>query len=139
MAQQTINNGESGLIVRGKINSNFTDLYAGSLTSLSVSTASGTVTLNFDTNVVRFFVGSASFATAKTIAFSNDSVALYFSFMFQITDVAAVLTLPSEVIMSDARWNTSSQEWTSFDTGKFRAKGDFDGTNWHVTITGPYS
>lgn len=28
MAQQTINNGETGLVVRGKINSNFTELYA---------------------------------------------------------------------------------------------------------------
>lgn len=27
MAQQTLNNGESGLIIRGKINSNFTELY----------------------------------------------------------------------------------------------------------------
>ena len=29
MAQQTVNNGESGLVVRGKINSNFTELYSG--------------------------------------------------------------------------------------------------------------
>ncbi len=29
MAQATINNGESGLVVRGKINDNFTELYTG--------------------------------------------------------------------------------------------------------------
>lgn len=33
MAQQTINNGESGLVVRGKINDNFTEVYAGVATS----------------------------------------------------------------------------------------------------------
>jgi hypothetical protein len=31
MAQQTVTNGESGLISRNKINDNFTELYAGAL------------------------------------------------------------------------------------------------------------
>ena len=37
MAKQTINNAESGLVVRGKINDNFTELYDDVTTLASVS------------------------------------------------------------------------------------------------------
>ena len=37
MAKQTINNTESGLVVRGKINDNFTELYDSVTTLASVS------------------------------------------------------------------------------------------------------
>lgn len=44
MAQQIINNGESGATVRSKLNSNFTELYSVSYTATQISnTPSGTV------------------------------------------------------------------------------------------------
>lgn len=52
MAQQTLNNGESGLIIRGKINDNFTELYSRSnwntsgTTNVTTPTISGNVTFS---------------------------------------------------------------------------------------------
>jgi hypothetical protein len=37
MAKQTINNSETGLVIRGKINDNFTELYSDVTTLASVS------------------------------------------------------------------------------------------------------
>lgn len=106
--------------------------------SASPSTAGGTITLDFTNANKGVFTGSASFAAAKVIAFTNASRALEFNFIFTITNVAGTLEFPASVEMSDVRFNESSQVWTPDGTGKFKAHGEFDGTNWTVTITGPY-
>lgn len=110
-----------------------------SVQTAQADTSGATITLDFDSGSDYVFVGSASFATAKTIALDNDTNALRLVFLFQITNVAATLTFPSSFTMSDALWNSSSQVWTALDTGKFKARAEFDGTNWHMEITGPYS
>ncbi len=107
--------------------------------SAAPSTAGGTITLDF-TNANRgVFKGSASFATAKVIAFAQASRALSFDFIFTITNAAAgTLEFPATVEMSDARFNDSTQIWEADAVGKYKAHGEWDGTNWTVTITGPY-
>jgi hypothetical protein len=108
------------------------------LTSNSSSTASGTVTLDMNSVTQRMFIGSASFATSKTIAFSNDGSALVFSFQFEVTNVAGTLVFPSNAVMADTNWNTGTQTWTPPGTGKYVCTGVFDGTDWKVNIAGPY-
>jgi len=102
---------------------------------VSPSTASGTITFDFELKQSRRFQGSASFSTPKTIAFSNDTNALSFEFFFNITDAAAVLTFPSTVKMDDIRWDTGAKEWTPDDTGWFKGHAEFNGTNWLIDIS----
>ncbi len=152
MAQQVINIGSTpddgtgdDLRTGGdKINDNFTELYAAvaalfNVDILTVSTTGGTITLNFGSEEMRIFVGSASFSAAKAIALSNSTVARKFDFIFTITNVSAVLTFPAAFIMDDIRWNTSTQEWTPEQTGTYKASAVFDGTNWILDISYPYA
>lgn len=106
---------------------------------LSVSTSTGTITLNFDSTVERVFVGSATFATPKTIALSNATYASVLEFIFAITNVAAVLTLPAAFIMNDVRWETTGNTWTPDQIGTYKARAVFDGTNWILDISQPYA
>lgn len=105
------------------------------------STAGGTVTLDFDSDIEKIFVGSASFATPKTIAFSNDTNALIFTLTLTITNVAGVVTFPATVSMNtqDSRWNTSLQAWAvqAGAEGRYVFGGGWDGTNWNVVVQGP--
>lgn len=107
---------------------------------VSVSTAAGTITLNFNNNATANFFGSASFSTPKTIAHSNATNATKYDFTFNITDVAAKLTFPAGYIMSDVRWeNSNAQEWEPAETGKYKATATYDGTNWWLEISAsPY-
>ena len=107
---------------------------------VSVSTTGATITLNFSNNGTATFFGSASFATPKTIAHSNDTNAVKYVFAFQITNVAAKLTFPAAYIMSDVRWEGSNpQEWEPAEVGKYKATAIYDGTNWWLDISlSPY-
>jgi hypothetical protein len=110
-----------------------------SLTSASTSTAGGTVTLDMNSLRQKMFVGSASFATSRTMAFSNTTNALVFNFHFEITAVAATLVFPSDVVMSDPAWDTATQTWTPVATGQYLMSGTYDGTNWKVIISNPFN
>lgn len=147
MSKQTVNigtspndgNGDSLRVGGDKINDNFDEVYLHLNTSSTVSVSGGTITLDFNQSGVgdlfkRKFVGGANISADKTIAFSNDSNAMEFSFLFEITG-GFYLQWPSAVIMNDMRWDTSTQRWTAVDSGKYRAKADFDGTNWYVEIS----
>jgi hypothetical protein len=101
------------------------------------STASSTITLDLNSQIQRMFVGSASFATAKDIALSNSTNALVFDFHFEVTDVAATITMPVTFLMSDI--NFTAGVWTPPSTGLYEMGGSFDGTNWKVKILGPFN
>jgi hypothetical protein len=109
------------------------------LTSATPSTAGATITLDLNSLTQRVFVGSASFATSKTIVFSNDTNALVFNFHVNITSVAATLIFPANVAMSSSDWNTATQTWTPPSTGEYLVTGGAYGANWKVIITGPYN
>lgn len=107
--------------------------------AITASTAGGTITLDFNGLPDVLFVGSASFATAKDIALANNSNALFMSFVFNVTNVAAVLTFPNEFVADDIRWDAGSQEWTPDQIGLFRLDAIFNGVDWMIEkITGPY-
>lgn len=107
------------------------------LDSATPSTAGGTITLDMDSKVQRIFVGSASFATPKTIAMSNTTNALVFNLFVNVTNLAAVLTVPADWFMSDLQFDGT--EWTPPETGRYELGGSFDGTNWWVKIQGPFA
>lgn len=115
-----------------KTEANFSELYATDL--LAVSTSGSTITLTFGNGVAahqRRFVGSSSFATPKTIVFASDSEANHFTFIFNITALAATLTFPSGCKSGDGRFNSpSALIFTSTETGIFKVTGDYDGTSW---------
>lgn len=104
----------------------------------SADTSGGTITLNMNSQKQRSFVGSASFAGPKTLALSNATVALFFNFIFNVTNTAAVITMPSDFLMSSGDFDGA--DWTPPDTGKFEIGGAFDDTNneWYVKVSGPF-
>jgi hypothetical protein len=108
------------------------------LTSNSASTVGGTVTLDMNSEFQRMFVGSATFASSKTIALSNTTNALVFDFHFEVTNVAATLVFPASFLMADTNFNTGTDTWTPPSTGKYEMGASYDGTNWKVKITGPF-
>jgi hypothetical protein len=118
------------------------DSVSQDLTVATASTASGTITLDMDSDVQKMFVGSASFSTPKTMALSNTTNALVFTFLFTITDLAATLTWPSAFTMQevDARWNTTSNVFTATATGTLECSATtYDaGTTWRLKISHRY-
>jgi hypothetical protein len=106
------------------------------------STAGGTITLDFNNQVQRMFVGSASFATPKTIALSNDTNGLVLNLVLTLTNVAAVLTFPSTFTMlateGGARWNDGAKTFTPAATGKHEFSATWDGTDWNMKATTTY-
>jgi len=102
----------------------------------TVSTTSGTIDFDFALKQARKFLGSASFATAKSITFSNATNAVEFDFFFQITNVAAILTFPSSVIMNDVRWEaTGAKEFEPDGVGWFKGHAELKGSEWMVDIS----
>lgn len=109
---------------------------AANLGSVSTSTAGATITLDMGSLVQRMHIGSATFSAAKAVAMSNATNALQFQFIFEVTNVAAVLTVPADWLMSSADFDGT--DWTPPGTGKFMFGGAFDGTNWYVNVAGPF-
>jgi hypothetical protein len=96
----------------------------------TISTASATITLDFESKKEWLFYATPSFATAKTIAVSNATNAIRFTLLFEITNTNGTLTLPSNFMCVDARM--VGQVFTPLDIGRYKMRADFDGTNWWV-------
>lgn len=108
----------------------------GDLDSTSASTAGATITLDMNSQDQRIFVGSATFATGKTMALSNTTNSLVFSFIFEVTNVAATLGFPTDWLKNSTDFDGST--WTPPSTGKYELAGSWNGTNWYIKIDGPF-
>lgn len=123
--------------IRDKLESTFT------IDQASVSTAGGTITLDLNSQIQRSFVGSATFSSAKVLALSNvlttAGVPVYFHFFFEITNVAAELTMPSDFLMSSSDFDGT--DWVPPAVGKYELGGSYDQTNdlWYVKVDGPFN
>lgn len=118
----------------------YVDLYAGIKSDVvSTSTVGATITLDFANKLKRKFVGSASFSTPKTIAYSNETNAIEYTAMLNITDVAAVLTLESNTLCNAAGWDTGAKTWTPPYSGKFKLNAEKDGTDFWLEIREAFS
>ena len=103
------------------------------------STAGSTITLDCNSQIQRSHVGSATFSAPKTLALSNTTNAMFFNFIFEVTNVAAVLTVPSDWLMSTDDFDGA--DWIPPATGKYELGGSFDDVNnvWYVKISGPFN
>ncbi len=127
------------MIYGGQFSSNGNGSGGGStLTLTQVNTAINPLVLNMGGEVVRDFVGNAVIAAPKTWSLSNDTDALEFKFNFEISGLHA-MTMPADFIMSDALWNDATKKWQPLDIGTYQASAAFNGTNWILSIVGPYT
>jgi len=125
--------------VKGLTSAAQTQIDKNTLTSVSTSTSGGTITLDLNSHIQTIHIGSASFSSSKTIAFSNTTNALVFNFHFEVTNVAGTVVWPSNTYMADINWNTGSNTWTPPAIGQYECGGTYDGTNWKVKILGPFN
>lgn len=96
----------------------------------TVSTAGSTITMDMGDKKQRLFIGSAAFSSAKTLAMTNVDSAVAFTSFFEITNTAAVLTLPGDWVSGDP--GLSGGDWTPPVTGKYEINGTWDGTEWSI-------
>lgn len=134
-------NGDTAPASKNAVRDKIETLAAGVIDQASASTAGGTITLDMNSQLQRSFVGSATFATPKTIAISNvlsgSTQPVFFNFFFEVTNTAAVLTLPSDAKMSSIDWDGT--DWTPPNTGIYEMAGSYNNTGdyWSVKIYGP--
>lgn len=104
-------------------------------------TSGATITLDFELKMERMFIGSASFATAKTIELDNDDNALVLNFVCTITNVAGTVDFPTTFTMqtTDSRWTDASHRFTPATTGKHEFSATWDGTDWNLKVTNAYA
>lgn len=111
--------------------------------ALVTTSTTGDITLDFNNEKERMFVGSASFTAAKAVSLSNNGNALLFTLVVTITNVSGVLTFPSDFTMpaTDVRWNDGAKTFTvpSGATGKYEFSASFDGTDWNMKATNQYA
>lgn len=100
----------------------------------TTSTAGGTITLDMNSQIQRSHVGSATFSSAKIIALSNTTNSLFFNFYFEVTNVAAEITVPSDWWFSTEDFDGT--EWIPPATGKYEFGGSFDDVNnrWYIKV-----
>jgi len=112
------------------------------LLSLEVpDTTGGTITEDCKNQQQCMFVGSASFAGPKTIAHANDTNTLVKNSVYTLTNLAAVITFPTSYTMqaNDSRWNNGAHTFTPAVVGKHEFSATWDGTDWNLKVTSPYS
>jgi hypothetical protein len=93
MAQQTINNGETGLVVRGKINDNFTEVYT--LKQEILNTAVALVdAASMALTAIKHTLASSSATRTFTITYTGDDITLEVT----LSNTGAVYTFPATAL-----------------------------------------
>jgi hypothetical protein len=87
MAQETLNNSESGLITRTKINSNFTELYGAAAVAL-------TDAASIDLTAIKHTLASSSATRTFTISYIGDDITLQVT----LSNTGAVYTFPATAL-----------------------------------------
>lgn len=97
------------------------------------------IVVDLNSQKARILVCSPAISANKTVSFANLANAITVQILLEFASLVYV-QFPSNVFMSDARWDTGTKRWTPFDTGIYKLKGTFDGTNWTFEEwTGPYT
>lgn len=104
---------------------------------VSTVTTGGTITLDMNSQISRHHTGSATFATGKVVAMSNVTNSESFRFTFTITSTSAIITVPTDWGFNDMRFNGT--DWAATATGRYTFIGSWDGTNWNISVDGPFS
>lgn len=116
--------------------SNFGGSGSSDVTTGSVVTTGGTITLPLSNVSVGLWRGQNSFATAKAISLTDDSNGALFEFTFEITNVAATLDFGSGSVFqsTDTRFNTGTQVLTLTAIGTYTVVGRMIGSNWWLEV-----
>ena len=112
----------------------------GYIDRLGVSTTDSTIVLDAGGFKQRVFVGLSSITANKTISVTNTSMAIVLNFMFTLSGTQT-LTFPSNFRMqtADTRWTAGSKLFTPTEAGTYEASMVFDGTNWNLKISTPFT
>lgn len=89
MAQQTINNGDSGLSARTKINDNFTEVYTLKQELLNTAVVV-TDAASMDLTAIKHTLASSSATRTFTISYTGDDITL----VVTLSNTGAVYTFP---------------------------------------------
>lgn len=133
--QQTVEAAYVAETVASIVNQSTEGGTGSSMTEVTTDDSASPVILDMSNTQERLFVGSPAIGGARTIEMANIAGALRFSFFFNLSGLFA-LTLPSNFILNDARWNNGTKVWTPLDSGNYKMTGVYDGTNWWIDIVG---
>lgn len=105
----------------------------------TVSTTGSTITLAFSSKERGYFAGSATFAVNKAIAFSNDSRATQFDFIFEVTVADIELDFGPDTRSTAATFIAGV--FTAMDVGLYKVHGTRYGPGglWILDFRGVYS
>jgi hypothetical protein len=108
------------------------------LDRVAVDTSGAVITINWADKKQRVWKGSDALAAPAEIEFDNDANAIHGRIFLQITDLAAIITFPANVIMNDAGFEaTNPNEWEPGEIGKYLFDITYDGVDYTVLIFGP--
>lgn len=96
------------------------------------------VILDFVGKQKQYFVLSAPIGAAKTWSLSNAGNGQEFKAKFVLSNAGDIQTVPSSWIVNAGIVDNVAHTWTPTDPGTYIADGFFDGTNWYVTMQGPF-
>lgn len=106
--------------------------------NITVSTAGATITLPHNSKYETFFTGLTSFATHKTVVRTGESRTMRWTFMWEITNLAATLNFGSDT----RSWSNQfvGGVFTPLDTGAYKvvATRRYDDI-WWLDFKGVYS
>jgi hypothetical protein len=98
---------------------------------------SGAIVMNMENLKQKMFLGSAPISTDKTWSMINKVNALKFTDFVEFVGTP-VQTFPDDWVMNDSGWELAGEKkWTPGGAGKYKIKGEFDGTEWQIEIFGP--
>jgi hypothetical protein len=104
-----------------------------------VDTSGTTVVLDFEDTLKGSFTGSVTFAAPRTITRANESRAIEYDFMFEVTAVDVPIDFGSDTRSPDARFLDGV--FTPADVGLYKVKGTRYGPGglWLLDFNGVYS
>lgn len=102
-----------------------------------VSTAPSTINLAFLSKERGYFSGSAPFAGPKSVVLATEANATEGRFMFEVTNLAANVTFPTNFRSDDPRFNLNV--FTPLDIGLHKAVLTRYGSLWLIDFSGVYS
>jgi len=108
----------------------------------TVDTTGANINLNLRSTLSqdRFvFKESAMITGNKNIVYQNTTYATEFVFLFSVDDAGYTFTFTgNNTKMIHTSFDKATYVLTIDDAGEYRMTGYFDGTNWRVSIEGPY-
>jgi hypothetical protein len=104
-----------------------------------VDTTGDTITLDFESKIYGNFSGSATFAAPREVVRTNQTNALKFDFMFEVTDVDVPIDFGADTRSTSALFVDGV--FTPQDVGLYKVTGTRygPGGNWILDFRGVYS